>query len=78
MKAKDLVRMVEESKASAWRNSLLWREGEIMLEKIADHYKVCSECREMFDAQEYPDETLLGMEKYLANSKLSDWMCRKI
>jgi len=52
MKAKDLVRMVEESKASAWRNSLLWREAEIMLEKIADHYKVCSECREMFDAQE--------------------------
>jgi len=37
VKAKDLVWMVEELKASVWRSSLLWREVEIVLEKIVDH-----------------------------------------
>jgi len=48
VKAKDLVWMVEELKASVWRSSLLWREVEIVLEKIVDHAVLFSDLYDSF------------------------------
>lgn len=75
MDAKMLIRQVNICVNAKWQNSQLWVESEKMLEKMAFHFSKCDECRFDFDAQEYPDETLLDFEKRLHNTSLDDWIC---
>lgn len=75
MNAKQLIEQVNEAKQNNWQNSDLWKESQEMLEQIAEHFETCEECRKQFDAQEYPEQTLIEFEDYLSGTELSDWIC---
>ena len=76
MNAKELIRQVNEQKANDWRNSDLYRDVERLLEKIAQHYETCEDCRQAFDDTEYEEETLKEMEAYFINDmQLNVWTC---
>jgi hypothetical protein len=55
------------------------QEGEVMLERIADHFEHCQECRKAFDAQEYPEKTLVEFanERLAPNPALESWICKE-
>lgn len=76
MDAKELIRQVNEQKAKGWKNSDLCRGVEQLLEKIAQHYETCEDCRQAFDDTEYEEETLKEMEAYFINDmQLNVWTC---
>ena len=75
MNAKQLIEQVNVCAKNNWQNSDLWNESQEMLEKIAEHFENCEECRKEFDAQEYPEETLIDFEDRLARTEISDWIC---
>jgi len=75
MNAKQLIEQVNECAKNSWQNSDLWKESQEMLEKIAEHFENCEECRKEFDALEYPEETLIEFEDRLARTEITDWIC---
>lgn len=75
MNAKTLIEQVNACKSEYWQNSDLGKNSEEMLEKIAKHFETCAECRKQFDAQEYPEETIIDFEDRLTGTELSDWIC---
>lgn len=75
MDADALIRQVDKCRKDNWQNSDLWTESEQMLEKIADHFRVCAECRADFDAMGYPESTLTEFENRIANTQLRGWVC---
>lgn len=75
MNASTLIEQVEDAKENNWKNSDLWEKSENMLEAIAEHFKSCDKCRGAFDAQAYPEKTLLEFENMLSGTELSDWIC---
>jgi len=77
MNSREFIDQVEACVFQNWRNSLLWRETEQAMELIAQHLQECEECRELFDAMEYPEKTLLDMENRHSFKDLSDWTCEK-
>jgi hypothetical protein len=68
---------VEERKKNNWQNSDIGNNAEEILEIIADHFECCEECRNDFDAQGYPEETLIDFEGRLSLTELSDWICER-
>ena len=77
MDAKTLIDQVRECKMNNWKNSDLGRNSEKMLVAIADHFDNCEECRTEFDAQAYPETTLIDFEDRLSGTVLSDWIHTK-
>jgi hypothetical protein len=75
MDSQTLISQVREMQAHGWKNSDLWSETQDELVQIAAHLEQCPACREAFDAQEYPEATLIEFEPRLANSPISDWIC---
>ena len=78
MNARELIDQVEICVVENWRNSDLWKETEEVLEKIAQHYQVCPECRNDFDSMEYEEKTLLDLENRYSFSDIKDWVCEKL
>lgn len=77
MNAKQLIEQVKECVNNNWQNSDLGKNSEEMLEVIAEHFKNCEECRKEFDAQEYPEETLINFEDRLSGTTRYDWGCEE-
>ena len=78
MNSKQLIEQVEIESKNDWENSDLSIISEEMLENIVEHFKICEECRKLFDEQEYESETLIEFESdYLINTELSDWICEE-
>lgn len=75
MNSKTLIEQVRESQENNWKNSDIWKESQDMLEKIAEHFESCEECRKGFDAQEYPEQTLIEFEANLQTTGIKDWIC---
>jgi len=75
MDAKTLISQVREEQAKFWQNSDLWQQSEDMLEAIVDHLEQCPACREAFDTQAYPEETLIEFEPRIANTTIDAWIC---
>lgn len=75
--AKKLIEMVETERRNHWQNSDLMSETERRLEIIADHYKTCEECADLFNVSGYESETLIDFirESNFENTNLSDWIC---
>lgn len=77
MNAKQLIEQVNECSKNNWQNSDLGKNSEEMLEKMAEHFENCEECRKEFDVQEYPEETLIDFEDELSNTDVYDWICEE-
>lgn len=77
MNAKQLIEQVKECAKNNWQNSDLGIDSEELLESIVDHFENCEECRNEFDAQEYPEETLIEFEDRLSNTDIYDWICEE-
>ena len=76
MKARDLIIAVCEERLTGWKNSDLYPEVQELLERIADHYDICEECRDAFDDMGYEQETLKEMEQiFMDNIEFSKWDC---
>lgn len=76
MNSETLITLVRAAEAEDWKNSDLWSESEQILGQIADHLAVCPACRETFDAQAYPETTLVEFEPRIAtNPALENWIC---
>jgi hypothetical protein len=75
--AEKFVEMVENERRNHWQNSDLMSETERRLEIIADHYKNCEECADLFNVSGYESETLIDFirEVNFENTDLSDWIC---
>ena len=71
------IDMVDRERAINWQNSDIWREGEKMLEVVADHLKVCENCRMLFDDMYYKATTLIEWinETNFDNTAIEDWVC---
>lgn len=77
MNAKQLIEQVNECAKNNWQNSDLGKNSEEMFEKIAEHFENCKECRKEFDAQAYPEETLIEFENRLNGTVLKEWVCNE-
>ena len=77
MNSREFIDQVEAEVFRNWRNSDLWRETEQAMELIAQHLQECEECRDRFDAMEYPETTLIDMENRYSFKNLDDWICEK-
>lgn len=79
MKTEDFIKQVDECVANNWGNSDIWEQAEKMLEKIAEHLKICPYCAE--DFQDHLDQTEMKwiheMDSYLGTTTLKDWICDK-
>lgn len=81
MSAEKLIKQVEECEANNWKNSDIGREGELMLEVIAGHFRSCESCRKAFDDQRYEDETIQEFaNEFLSCTDISEWIgdCKKV
>ncbi len=77
MKAKELVEFVEHESSRRWANSDLWSETQVILEHIATHFQEgCQECREEFNAMNYPDYARV-IEEIERDPDLRNWVCEK-
>jgi hypothetical protein len=79
MDSENLIFQVAQCRAENWKNSDISEEGEILLGKIADHFEHCTECRKAFDAQEYPEKTIIEFanERLAPNPALESWICKE-
>lgn len=76
MDAMTLIADVRTLAENDWEDSDLWFEAESMLVDIAEHYRDCAECREAFDAQGYPEGTLIEFaNNHLGTTTIDDWIC---
>lgn len=76
MNAKELIAAVKSAKSNGWENSDLYDGVQTLLERIAEHYETCDECRDAFDDMSYEEETLKDMELlFLQNMDLNRWVC---
>jgi len=76
MDSKKIMEQVGQQNTENWKNSDIESEYEVMLWKMAEHFKKCEKCRKDFDEQEYGSENLIQfVDKYLIRAKLSDWIC---
>jgi len=73
--AKQFIEQVEECRVEQWAHSDLWAESERALEAIADHLKVCPDCRGAFDAMGYEAGTLVELEAELGTIRAQDFTC---
>lgn len=75
MTANDLIVYVQREIANHWKNSDIPREGEILLERIAEHWMNCPDCCDSFDLQGGFDGTLQDFCAEYSNTTLTDWIC---
>ena len=75
MNSKEFIKQVSECQAENWQNSDIPREIELNLEKIAEHYQECNECRKDFDIQDYQQKTLIELTNRYDFSNITEWLC---
>ena len=76
MNAKELIGQINQEKRNNWQNSDIDMEIQILLELIALHYKVCQDCRDVFNDMKYDQTTLEEIEQiFRENNNLDLWIC---
>ena len=68
------IKLIEKYKRKGWKNSDLGRGTENFLERMAEHYRKCEECREAF-SRGLPIEDLFVIRERLVGTEERDWIC---